>query len=141
METTFYPSIPGRIQNAQGVSHTLLTQYESISKRKNSKKRDKMLEGLIHHIVHVLRRSRGENLLQTTAIWILSSILRLEGGDDANFQKNIMVAAGIPGVVHDILLENKMSGSTREYASELCFYLWLVIDIIFLLYFLFKYGL
>lgn len=98
----------------------VLKDIELIKRTKNYDKRLSRSEATIYKIVAELRRLNNDHLYQTTSIWVLINIFRLE----PEVIREIMLQAGVPGVLFDILNLRMLSGSTRQYASELCFYLW-----------------
>lgn len=65
-----------------------------------------------------VRRER-DHLLETTTIWALTHILRV----DSRYTKEVMLGAGVPGLLFDIMSSHSLTGATRQYASELCFFL------------------
>lgn len=97
----------------------VLKDIELIKRTKNYDKRLSRSEATIYKIVAELRRLNNDHLYQTTSIWVLINIFRLE----PEVIREIMLQAGVPGVLFDILNLRMLSGSTRQYASELCFYL------------------
>lgn len=98
--------------------HSILRDLEKIKNSKLSKKL-KRCEHLIYYITGSLRKYPDDHLLQTTSIWVLINIFRLLPDET----KNVMIEAGVPGCLYEILKSNKLSGTSRQYASELCFYL------------------
>jgi hypothetical protein len=92
-----------------------------LEKIRNSKKRKRLnkCEHLLHYIAHGIRKSMDDYLLHTTAVWVLIVMFRMFPAE----LKPIMLESGIPGILHDIIKVGGLSGSSRQYASELCFYL------------------
>ena len=99
----------------------ILKDLEKI-KRISNKRSDKCcqkIEKLVYFVVQTLRRIHSDHLMQTTVIWVLITLLRL----NFQFSRKIMVVSGIPGVLFEIMSAHVLSGATRQYASELCFFL------------------
>ena len=92
-----------------------------LEKIKTSKKRKRLKksEHLVYFIAHAIRKSMEDHLLHTTAVWVLIVLFRMFPTE----LKTIMLEAGIPGVLHSIIQVGGLSGSSRQYASELCFFL------------------
>ena len=106
-------------------------------KRGRSRRRLQKCEKLIYYIVQQLRSRRAaggyddegvggveqehyhDHLLETTAIWALIHMLRM----DSHLMKEVMIGAGVPGILYDIMSGHSLTGATRQYASELCFFL------------------
>lgn len=79
-----------------------------------------MCEALIFNIVFTLRKANDDHLLQTTAVWVLINLLRV----DVEICRKAMLDSGVPSVLYSIMSGLHLSGATRQYASELCHYLW-----------------
>lgn len=94
---------------------------KELEKIRNSKKRKqlKKCEHLVYYITQTLRKAKEDHLLQTTAVWVLIVVFRLFPVEI----KAVMLQSGIPGILHDILKLGLLSGSSRQYASELVFFL------------------
>jgi len=103
------------------VVKSILKDLEKIKRipNKHSEKCAQKIEKLVYFIVQTLRRVHSDHLLQTTVIWVLITLLRA----NYQFSRKIMVASGIPGVLFEIMSAHVLSGATRQYASELCFFL------------------
>lgn len=112
--------IPPKLEAAVGDRkvHIILRDLEKIKNSKPSKKL-KRCEHLIYFIVHSLRKAKEDHLLHSTSIWVLVTIFRIFPDET----KPIMMDAGVPGLLLDIMKLGVLSGSSRQYASELCFYL------------------
>ena len=70
--------------------------------RKCTSKPEKLLarcEDLIFFVVSEMRKSLGDHLLQTTTVWVLINILRLE----PILTRQIMITNGVPGILYEIL--------------------------------------
>ena len=79
-----------------------------------------LAESLVYNIVFTLRKSTNDHLLQTTSIWVLINLLRI----DVEIVRKAMIDAGVPAVLYEIMSNLNLSGATKQYASELCHYLW-----------------
>ncbi len=120
-----YPNIPGpngfkQYTNGDRTVGSILRDLERIKKiTRNRKKMLMKSEYLINFIVLTLRKKHSDHLLQATTVWVLINILKIE----PNHMKNVMLSAGVPGMLYDILKSEVLRGSTRHYASELCFFI------------------
>ncbi len=110
--------IPPQLSIADKRVQNILRDLEKIKYSKPNKQ-FKKCESLIYYIVQSLRRAESDHLLHTAAVWALINIFRLFPENSKEF----MLSAGVAAVLHDILSSNLLTGSTRQYASELCFYL------------------
>ena len=98
----------------------ILGTIDKIKKTPNYHKRIKKSENLTYSLVTELRRARADDhLLHTTAIWALITLFRR----DPDTLKELMIVAGVPGVLYEILKNEFLSGATRQYATELCSFL------------------
>lgn len=115
------PRAPMRPDLATGdkVSRNILRDLDKIQKLRPPKQLI-LVENLIYYIVISLRKTKTDNLLQTTTIWALINLLAV----DEDISRHAMLSAGIPGVLYDIMASDTLAGSTRQYASELCHFLW-----------------
>ena len=120
-----YLNASNNVQDAIGknnqVVKSILKDLEKI-KRVQNKKSDKCaqkIEHLVYFIVQTMRRVHSDHLMQTTVIWVLINLLRI----NYQFSRKVMVVAGIPGVLFEIMSAHVLSGATRQYASELCYFL------------------
>ena len=109
---------PPRLESGDKKVHTILRDLEKIKNSKPSKKL-KRCEHLIYFIVHSLRKAPGDHLLHSTAIWVLVTVFRIFPEET----KPIMLEAGVPAILMDVIRMGTLSGSSKQYASELCFYL------------------
>ena len=98
--------------------HMILRDLEKI-KNSKPKKQVKRCNHLIYYIAHTLRKAEDDHLLHSTAIWVLINIFRLY----PEATKPVMLESGIPGILYEIIRKGTISGTSRQYASELCFYL------------------
>ena len=110
------PVLNGRDHKVQA----FLRDLEKIRTSKRPRKQIKRCEDLIYRVVQALRRTdQPDHLTATTGIWTLISIFRLFPEP----MKELMLAAGVPGVLFEILKSGILTGSMRQYTSELCFFL------------------
>lgn len=117
-----HPSVPTLTHGRDSKDKRVFSILRDLDKIKTSKKKKqiKRCELLINNIAQLLRKNSGDDhLFQTTSIWVLITIFRLFPSDT----KGMMTAAGIPGCLFDVIKNGNLSGSSRQYASELCFYL------------------
>lgn len=113
------PTASYSLVSERGVK-AVLKDLEKVQKSKIPKQLI-LAENLIFNIVFTLRKSDGDHLLQTTSIWVLINLLRI----DVIFCRKAMLDAGVPAVLFEIINTNTtMSTSTKQYFSELCHYLW-----------------
>jgi len=113
------PSFPTSRAPSNANVKKILKHLDNINQTKSVHKRLKRCEALIYKISSALRHTEQDHLYQTTSIWILINVFRL----DPPSVREIMIQAGIPGVLYEVLRSRLLTGSTRQYASELCFYL------------------
>lgn len=110
--------VPPRLSVGDQRIHTILRDLEKIKFTK-PRKRVKRCEKLVYFVSQALRKSSNDTLLHSTAIWVLITIFRMFPVE----LKDHMLQAGVPGVLFEIIKKGAISGSSRKYASELCFYL------------------
>lgn len=111
--------IPPRLHAGNKLVNGILRDLEKIQ-RSRPHKRPKRIETLIYTITQYLRKgNENDHLLQTTSIWVLIHTYRL----DPELSKGIMIRSGIPGVLHEIMKAEILHGATKQYASELCYFL------------------
>lgn len=117
------PRQPPPLQTNNAKVNLILSALDKCQKSKsnNPEKRAQRIEKLIYDIVTSLRsQSRhSDHLLQTTSIWVLMQLLRL----DSELSRDVMLRVGTAGVLYDIMKGGVLAGVTRQYATELCFYL------------------
>ena len=111
--------IPPTLGGGDRKVHAFLRDLEKIKTSKRPRKQMKRCEELIFRIVQALRRTDSDHILYTTCVWTLVSVFRMFPEP----MKELMLAAGVPGALHDVLLSGLLSGSMRQYTSELCFFL------------------
>lgn len=112
------PELP-RLAVGDKVVGILLKDLELVKKSRGSKRIEKA-EYLINYIAHELRKSKSsDHLLQTTSIWVLINLFRLEPEET----RPLMLSSGVPGALLDMLRGQQITGVSRQYASELCFFL------------------
>ncbi len=112
---------PPKLTTDNKIVQIILRDFEKVKKLKNNI--DQLIKGteiLVHFIVTSIRRKTTDHLLQTTTIWVLINVLRLQ----PTVIRQIMLSAGVPGVLYEIMRSELLTGATRAYASELCFFLW-----------------
>ena len=115
----YKPAFPNERAQVNTNVKKLLQSFELVKSSKNIHKRLKRCGTLIYKVTSTLRHAEPDHLYQTTSIWVLINLFRM----DPKSVKEIMIHSGIPGVLYDILHSRSLTGSTRQYASELCFYL------------------
>lgn len=108
---------PNSFTAGDKVVDSMLKQYEKV---KNGKTNQHKIDALINFIAIELRKAAfNDHLLQTTSIWILLNIYTI----DSKNSRSMMLKAGVPGVLVDIMKSKLITGVSYEYASKLCFYL------------------
>ena len=102
------------------VAH-LLTELDMIKAMKQGRReaRLKRCEQLIREIIRLTKDNRSDHLLVTTAVWILVSLIRLDSQ-----LRNVMIDAGVPGLLSEVLRFPRVTDATRAYSGELCSALW-----------------
>lgn len=115
-----HPAMP-TLSTGKGKDKRVYAILRDLDKIKTSKRKKqiKRCELLIHYIAQTLRKSIDDHLFHTTSIWVLITIFRLFPVET----KEMMIASGIPGCLFEVIKDGNLSGSSRQYASELCFYL------------------
>ncbi len=115
-----YPAIPTvpNIRVGDKIIRKILEDLHSIKKSKGNKL--KRCESLIFYIVTTLRKKQHDHLYQTTSVWALMNILKI----DPKINRIVMLHAGVPSILHDFMRSQLLTKSTRQYTSELCYYLW-----------------
>lgn len=109
---------PPRLQAGDHRVHSILRDLDKV-KGSKPKSKLKRCEQLIYFIVQSLRKCNDDHLLHTTSIWVLISLFRMFPREN----KLVMLQAGVAGVLYNIIKSGSLNGSSRQYASELCFYL------------------
>ena len=108
------------------IVHLLLDEYKQIMKINSTKKQLLLneFENLTYKIVYTLRKSSYDHILMTTSLYILINILK-NSNIDHTVMKNKMIHAGVQNILINILSKESIAiESTKQYANELCFYLW-----------------
>lgn len=116
------PVLPSRLTTGNRNVRKILEDLEKIRKLTKTAALSKLAtkcEDLIYFVVNTVRNSDKDHLLETTVIWVLINLLRFEPVST----KRIMMSAGVPGILHNILASPLLTGATRSYASELCYFL------------------
>jgi len=112
--------VPQLIVNDK-TAHRILTDFDKV-KKYSGNKRIRKSEDLIFHIVCLVRKKEVDHLLQTTIIWVLINLL----SKNPLTIRSIMLRAGVPTILHGFLSGQDLATTTKQYASELCLYLWYV---------------
>lgn len=107
--------------NSNNTSKLILKDLASIRdlSKKNMNKCTRKIEKLIFFIVQTLRHFKTDHLLETTVIWVLINLIKV----NSQFSRRVMLLAGIPGALYGILNTSTVTGATRKYVTELCSYL------------------
>lgn len=113
-----YP-IPPNLSSGDKRVQGFLRDLEKIKWTAKPRKKLKRCEDLIYHIAQAIRKTDSDHLLYTTCIWCLITIFRLF----PDLTKDYMLSSGIPGALHEIIKSGLLTGSMRQYTSELCFFL------------------
>ena len=112
--------VPKIVLNNESVQH-ILREMDKIKRSSRAKKIAKC-ESLILFMVCSVRKKQADHLLQTTIIWALVNILKI----NVNLIRNLMLQAGVPVILSEILRGRNLTRTVQEYASELCTFLWFV---------------
>ena len=75
---------------------------------------------LVLEIKFQFRYQQNDHLFQTTAIWVLINIFRI----NPSWARTMMIECGIPSVLCEVLRNDSLAGASKAYASELCRFLW-----------------
>lgn len=98
---------------------SILVEFESIQKVKF--KNTFQVENIVRTISFELRHApKNDHMLHSTALWVLIQICR----SNPLTMRPLMLGAGMPSLIVDIIKANVLTGTTRHYASELCSFLW-----------------
>ena len=116
-------------KSATAIINKMIAELDRLALSKKKEKRIRRAEKLTLYVKAALRERGDDHLLQTTAIWALINIFRV----DSDCARKMMLDAGIPSVLYDILSSHTLAGAARQYASELCFFLWYVLCPMFIL--------
>jgi hypothetical protein len=111
--------VPPKLSAGDRKVQAFLRDLEKIKNSKRPRKQLKRCEDLIYRIVQTLRKTESDHLLYTTCIWTLINIFRMFPEPT----KEMMLAMGVPGVLHEIIASGLLTGSMRQYTSELSFFL------------------
>ena len=101
------------------IINKIMVELDKLAHAEKKDKRIKRAEKLTLYVKNALRERGEDHLLQTTAIWALINIFRV----DADSARRMMLDAGIPSILYDILSSQTLTAASRQYASELCFFL------------------
>lgn len=99
MQNLKYPIAPSLTEGNKTVQLILHDLDKAKKCSSNPAKLRSRCEDIVFLAVSVMRKSIGDHLLQTTVVWALINILRL----DPTISKNIMLLNGVPGILHQIL--------------------------------------
>ena len=111
--------VPPKLSSGDARVQGFLRDLEKIKTTQRHRKKLKRCETLIYRVVQSLRKTKTDHLLYTTAVWTLVQIFRLF----PETMKEVMLAAGVPALLYEVLHSGLLSGSMRQYTSELCFFL------------------
>jgi len=101
------------------IINKIMVELDKLAHAEKKEKRIKRAEKLTLYVKNALRERGDDHLLQTTAIWALINVFRV----DADSARRMMLDAGIPSILYDILSSQTLTSASRQYASELCFFL------------------
>ena len=113
----FDPERPSEIHSDKAVRRILKT----LNKLRSSKAADriKKCEELTRFITKTMKDRMHDDLLQTTALWSLLNLLRM----NTKSIQPIMLRCGVPGVIYDVMSMSRPQ-HTSHYSSQLCTLLW-----------------
>jgi hypothetical protein len=98
----------------------ILKQVEKIKKLKAGDARDRRMEEFIRYVLDTMKKRKSDNLLQSTSIWALLSLVSV----DRRATVQIMLKAGVSIVLYDIIKLEHLAAPTKKYASDLISILW-----------------
>ena len=107
-----------RVQKCERLIHFIVQQLR-LSLRRSSRFKDEDDEEGDEEKAPGLTPAEHDHLLETTTIWALIHMFRM----DPEYLKEVMVGAGVPSILFEIMSAHSLTGATRSYASELCFFL------------------
>lgn len=102
----------------------ILKQVEKIKKMKSGEIRDQRMEEFIRFVLEMMKKRRTDNLLQSTSIWALLSLVSVDRDRYATVQ--VMLKAGVSAVLYDMIKYEQLAPPTKKYASDLISLLWCV---------------
>lgn len=98
----------------------ILKQVEKIKKMKGGELRDQRLEEFIRFVLQMMKKRRSDNLLQSTSIWALLSLVPI----DRQATVKVMLKAGVSIVLYEMIKFENLASPTKKYASDLISILW-----------------
>ena len=102
----------------------ILKQVEKVKKMKSGDLRNQRMEEFIRFVLDVMKKRRSDNLLQSTSIWALLSLVSV----DRRAAVQVMLKSGVSAVLYDMIKHEHLSPPTRKYASDLISLLWYVTE-------------
>jgi len=93
----------------------ILKQVEKIKKMKGGDVRDRRMEEFIRFVLQIMKKRRSDNLLLSTSIWALLSLVSV----DRRATVQVMLKAGVSIVLYDIVKHEQLAPPTKKYASDL----------------------
>jgi len=98
----------------------ILKQVERVKKMKSGDLRNQRMEEFIRFVLDTMKKRRSDNLLQSTSIWALLSLVSV----DRHAAVQVMLKAGVSAVLYDMIKHEHLPPPTKKYASELISLLW-----------------
>ena len=98
----------------------ILKQVEKIKKMKPGEVRDKKMEEFIRYVLTTMKKRSQDNLLQSTSIWALLSLVSV----DQYATVQVMLKSGVSIVLYDMIKHENLAAPTKKYASDLISILW-----------------
>ena len=98
----------------------IVWNLESISRCRSETNKLVRCEQLILMMVSRMRKTDSDHLLHTTALWALINMLKFNPG----YIRQVMLQAGVPTILSDILRGKNLTVSAKTYASRLFLFLW-----------------
>lgn len=98
----------------------ILKHVEKVKRLERGVTRKIKMEEFVRFILGAMHKRRSDNLLQTTAIWALLSLISMDQEDCIE----VMLRAGVSTVLYNIMKFEKLSPPTKKYASDLISLLW-----------------
>ena len=92
------------------------------SNDKNDNNNNKKYEEFIRFILNIMKKRKSDNLLQSTSIWALLSLVNIHV--DTHVIVQLMLRAGVSIVLYDMIKYEELAPPTRKYASDLISILW-----------------
>jgi hypothetical protein len=98
----------------------ILKQVEKVKKMASGELRDQRMEEFIRFVLDMMKKRRSDNLLQSTSMWALLSLVSI----DRHATVQVMLKAGVSAVLYDMIKYEQMPPPTKKYASDLISLLW-----------------